>query len=357
MKLESPSSLPSTGTSFLAHSPRDIAPIASGPLALGLLAWMHFWMHPSSKVQNSCTPIMVAMATYTVAFLAQVYAYHFHAHTLFFRSAILNRTLDVLYSVVNGEPHSFYAYQHLRHHDRAVLAKEVKYNRFGPLRGALSASGLLNPLFYAQQLDCFRAYWIWALFATRNHGRNRAAGGRAEARDALSGKYSWHRKRSDALDALEARPSPLLPPYVIEWAFLGRNRGYVRILIAEIAAIVGVRFTLALLAPRFFFLVYVPFTVLLFAVRNYTDFVDHFGADLGSKASNAVSCYGAVFNFLTFNSGYHLEHHWSPGLHWSKYPQLRPKMLPENERRVIPWHLWLNPFFSVRPPGSPNVPS
>ncbi|HEU4535412.1 MAG TPA: fatty acid desaturase [Polyangiaceae bacterium] len=296
------------------------------------------------------------MAAFTFAFFAQVYAYHFHAHTPFWRSNALNRLLDAVYSAVNGEPQSFYTYQHLRHHDAAVLAVDTKYNRFGPLRGALSATGVLDPLFYAQQLDFLRLYWVFALVWTRRHAAPPRPDG-ARARRLPPGKYSWHRLRGETLDAFAPPTSAIITPYVAEWAFLARERGYLPTVVAEIAAIVGLRLALAALAPRFFFFVYLPYATLLFAVRSYTDFVDHFGADVASKPHNSVSCYGAVFNALTFNSGYHLEHHWSPGLHWTKYPQLRPKMAPETERRVVPGHLWLNPFFAVRAPTPPAASS
>lgn len=341
-----------------AHSTWDIVPVASGPLALALLVTMH--AASTSSTPRAC--IVGAMAAYTFVFFLQVYAYHFHAHTPYLRSNLLNRALDVLYSAVNGEPHSFYTYQHLRHHDSSVLAKDLKYNRFGPLRGALSASGVISPLFYAQQLDCFRLYWAYALLWTRGHGEGQAPLDQGGTRRAPPARYSWHRRRGEALETFQPPTSPIVPPYVAEWAFLGRERGYMPVLAAEVAAIVGLRAALAAIAPRFFFLVYVPCSVLLFAVRSYTDFVDHYGADVTSRPHNSVSCYGFLFNLLTFNSGYHLEHHWSPGLHWTKYPQVRPRMVPEDERRVIPFHLWLNPFFPVRPPltgarTSPSAPS
>jgi len=281
------------------------------------------------------------LAACSFVFFVQVYAYHFHAHTPFFRSARLNRAFDVAYSAVNAEPHSFYTYQHLRHHDPAVLAADTKYSRFGPLRGALTASGLLNPLFYAQQLDVLRLYWAFALFATR---KPPPSGGRPGEPRAPR-RYSWHRKRGDVV---AVAMSPLLPPYVVEWGWLGRQRGHLAVMIAEVAGIIGLRLALIALAPRFFFFVWLPWSAVLFAVRSYTDFVDHYGADVSSPTAHSVSCYGRVFNLVTFNSGYHIEHHASPGVHWSTYPSIRPKMAPESDRRVIPRHLWLNPFFTRR---------
>src|SRR5260370_928091 len=37
-------------------------------------------------------------------------------------------------------------------------------------------------------------------------------------------------------------------------------------------------------------------------------------------ARGTPSHYGAVYNFLFFNDGYHAEHHADPGTHWTRLP-------------------------------------
>lgn len=37
----------------------------------------------------------------------------------------------------------------------------------------------------------------------------------------------------------------------------------------------------------------------------------------------AISHYGRLYNWWWFNDGYHAEHHWRPGTHWTKLPALR----------------------------------
>jgi fatty acid desaturase len=62
---------------------------------------------------------------------------------------------------------------------------------------------------------------------------------------------------------------------------------------------------------------------------------EHFGSKPGSRKTDAVSSYNAVYNFLFFNNGYHQEHHYRPDVHWTKIKRLRDEMLPEDQRRVI----------------------
>ncbi|HEX4999114.1 MAG TPA: fatty acid desaturase, partial [Terriglobia bacterium] len=51
-----------------------------------------------------------------------------------------------------------------------------------------------------------------------------------------------------------------------------------------------------------------------------------------------VSHYGAVYNLLFFNDGYHVEHHRSPGAHWTELP-LQPVDSPGGSRwpAVLRW--------------------
>jgi len=39
--------------------------------------------------------------------------------------------------------------------------------------------------------------------------------------------------------------------------------------------------------------------------------------------TDSVSHYGRFYNLVTFNDGYHQEHHLSPATHWSQMPAIR----------------------------------
>ena len=85
--------------------------------------------------------------------------------------------------------------------------------------------------------------------------------------------------------------------------------------------------------------IYLPAFYLSLAFVNVQNYYEHYGAAPGSRLTDSVSYYGRVYNLLTFNDGYHQEHHLRPQSHWSKMPAVRFKYrseLDEVERIVSP---------------------
>lgn len=71
--------------------------------------------------------------------------------------------------------------------------------------------------------------------------------------------------------------------------------------------------SLAIVAPEFFFSVYMPGYLAglgLCAVQGYYE-----------HAAGTTSYYGWLYNVLCFNDGYHIEHHAYPGVHWTALPR------------------------------------
>jgi hypothetical protein len=84
-------------------------------------------------------------------------------------------------------------------------------------------------------------------------------------------------------------------------------------LIAEMALVFSLWLLLLALQPRFFLAVYLPGYVaglLLCYVHGYYE-----------HAHGTISHHGTPYNLLFFNDGYHVEHHASPGTHWTRLPQ------------------------------------
>jgi fatty acid desaturase len=103
-----------------------------------------------------------------------------------------------------------------------------------------------------------------------------------------------------------------------------RNRAWARQLDFEIAFVWGVKALLLLLDWKLAILYcFIPH---LFAVWGITtiNFVWHDGCDVNHPQNHSRNFLGPVFNWFTFNNGYHGMHHEVPGLHWS--------LLPENHR-------------------------
>ena len=50
-----------------------------------------------------------------------------------------------------------------------------------------------------------------------------------------------------------------------------------------------------------------------------------------------MSHYGAMYNFLSFNDGFHQEHHLRPSAHWTTLPEVGRDELYKVERIVSPF--------------------
>ncbi|WP_232326281.1 fatty acid desaturase family protein [Xenorhabdus hominickii] len=74
-------------------------------------------------------------------------------------------------------------------------------------------------------------------------------------------------------------------------------------------------------------LCYLPSLLFAFILVNLQNYYEHHGANPESKFTNSVSHYGKLYNLLTFNDGYHQEHHISGGTHWSLLPKLRERYI------------------------------
>jgi fatty acid desaturase len=81
----------------------------------------------------------------------------------------------------------------------------------------------------------------------------------------------------------------------------------------------------ALISWQWTLLCYLPAFFLALALVNVQNYYRHYGADPDDRAADSVSYYGRLYNLLTFNDGYHQEHHLSPGSHWSRLPEVRAR--------------------------------
>ena len=70
---------------------------------------------------------------------------------------------------------------------------------------------------------------------------------------------------------------------------------------------------------------YVPAFFIALSLVNVQNYFRHYGANPEDRATDSVSHYNRVYNFLTFNDGYHQEHHLSPGTHWSQMPEVKER--------------------------------
>jgi hypothetical protein len=86
-------------------------------------------------------------------------------------------------------------------------------------------------------------------------------------------------------------------------------------MILETLVVLAVWAALFLLAPRFFLAAYLPGYAAGLLLCWLHGHYEH--------TRGTVSHYGALYNLLFFNDGYHAEHHARPGTHWRHLPEIR----------------------------------
>lgn len=72
------------------------------------------------------------------------------------------------------------------------------------------------------------------------------------------------------------------------------------------------------------FVFWLPWVICSFALMqgNFKEHIFVDPDDYGNNYKSTVTCINAPSNALTFNTGYHVEHHEEPGLPWYQLPEL-----------------------------------
>lgn len=81
----------------------------------------------------------------------------------------------------------------------------------------------------------------------------------------------------------------------------------------------------AVISWRWTLLSYLPAFFIALTMVNVQNYYRHYGANPKERSADSVSYYGRLYNLLTFNDGYHQEHHLNPGAHWSQMPQIHER--------------------------------
>jgi fatty acid desaturase len=123
-------------------------------------------------------------------------------------------------------------------------------------------------------------------------------------------------------------------------AMRGKEAQWFRQYLAEMAFCWGSKAVLLAMDWRKALLyVVLPHTVALWGITT-TNFLQHDGCDPSSAHNHSRNFVGRLFNFFTFNNGFHTIHHDEPGLHWSLLPgahteRVHPRIHPELEQRSL----------------------
>ncbi|WP_217145913.1 fatty acid desaturase [Streptomyces sp. AC627_RSS907] len=102
----------------------------------------------------------------------------------------------------------------------------------------------------------------------------------------------------------------------------GRRKAELRQVQADRLAHLALIALLAVLSWQWLLICYLPAIAVAFTLVNVQNYYRHYGAHPESRYANSVSHYGRLYNVLTFNDGYHQEHHLRPATHWSRLPRV-----------------------------------
>lgn len=96
--------------------------------------------------------------------------------------------------------------------------------------------------------------------------------------------------------------------------------------------------------PRALLLVIIPHFYSTWGIFG-TNYWQHDGCDENHPYNHSRNFTGKLFNWLTFNNGYHAAHHMKPGLHWSLYPKyhethVKPHLHPSLDQKSLLVYLW-----------------
>lgn len=271
---------------LFAHSWKDAVLVVLSVLSVSLVAFGLF------AFDLLPWPVLVGLGVVVVVLNCTNYqcVAHNFLHNPFFHSAWLNNAFSVLNSVALGLPQTLYKYHHLNHH---------QFNNDVPDPESRT---------------------------TRDHSstfRHARVPGKEEHIVAYSllGPF-----RTD------------LPAMYV----MARSKGRTTIVWVESAAMLAFASFLAVSNPTYFLAFVVPVWFFGQVAALAENFLEHHHAIPGNRLTDSVSCYNRLYNFVWFNNGYHQEHHVRPTIHWTKVPELRIEMLPENERRVVKGAHWFN---------------
>ncbi|MEO3809062.1 fatty acid desaturase [Sphaerisporangium sp. B11E5] len=219
---------------------------------------------------------------------------HLFTHAAWFTSPRLNAAVSVLNSVNIGQSVQAYHLTHVRNHHRF---NNDAQDESGVTRDTTST--------YRKGRDGeHQALLAYALGGALDTLLSRA-------REVLMAGRLWRvGEHETTLLALVSRREPRR----------SRELGQVR---ADRAAHVLSLAVLTAVSWQWTLLCYLPAFFTALTMVNVQNYYRHYGANPHDRAADSVSHYGRLYNLLTFNDGFHQEHHLSPSAHWSRLPAVR----------------------------------
>ncbi len=289
---------------FFRNSPADLLCVCVIPFQMAFYVILTHEYHRLSLVALLLlVPVLNALS------LQNSGANHNHFHTPFFRARWLNALVRMGFSTT-GAPKTPYNIGHGFHHASGDSWNDHSILEMLGLKRMPHRQFLTFVSFFPESLGL--KYIVFLVLLKR-----------------------WELKR------LAAFVSPKEPELAERVLAKLRQPNVLRAAKMDLAAWMVFRIVLLAIDWRFFFFYFVPVTYLIDTLRQAENFFQHWGAtDPSDSTRDSVSCYARVYNWLTFNLGYHQEHHYRPGAHWLELSELS-RSLPA-DRRVVPLSHYVN---------------
>lgn len=260
---------------------------------------------------------ITAMTVYNIIVVS-----HLFTHTRWFNSPLLNALVSMFNSVNIGQSVQAYELTHVRNHHR------YNNDRKGPDGKTKDASSTFRDGSGDEHAGALRYAVLGAVESLLSIGR------------ALLGVTRlWRVGQHEQELLFLAAKTPAR-----------RARELRQIRLDRMAQFMATALFLAI-SWKWFLLCYLPAFFVSLALVNIQNYYEHYGALPESTYANSVSYYGRVYNLLTFNDGYHQEHHLRPLTHWIQMPKVREQCgakLTEIERIVSPVPALLGAFHRNR---------
>jgi fatty acid desaturase len=246
---------------------------------------------------TACIPFFIAFgASYWLALAFVVLAnlhlngpMHYHIHRPMFESDVLNRAYELLCTSVALVGFQEYKFIHIEHH---------KYTNDAQVNGAVN-DPVSTYRWGNGEEESFLSYVFKGSFRNVMQGYNLAL----KIINIDSKKYN--------------------------------QEAAVKLFVVLALAVINVWFI-----PLYTLMLYVAWTV------NWAlSYCEHYAVtNRDDHRRDSASCYNRIYNLLLFNTGHHQEHHYRPGVHWTKLPEIR-KQLPV-DRLIVSYTLFNNNPFS-----------
>ncbi|ATL66809.1 fatty acid desaturase family protein [Nocardia terpenica] len=286
------------------HTPKDAALLGFTVAQLAVMIWFAWnWDGLGVAAAVGGFVLITVLTAYHIIVVS-----HLFTHVPWFVSARLNAAVSVLNSICIGQSVQIYHLTHVRNHHR--------YNNdpIGPDGTTGDTSSTYRDGRDGEHAPLLRYVVSGAVDSLITRGREVWASTR------LWGVGSGETHLLSLVSRREPRRTRELRQIRADRA-------------AHILSLAG----FAALSWQWTLLCYLPAFFAALMLVNVQNYYRHFGADPGHRGADSVSYYGRVYNRLTFNDGYHQEHHLNPSAHWSQLTTVRERRrdLLDAQPRII----------------------